>query len=137
MHDCVGAGQRDSGIDACGNVQAKTGYACSTHNLVTSWREQWSVVPDTTSAVFPFGIVSLAAGTSEGHGKNMGNFRHAQTASYGFLPGPKGSGMESTFIAQGYDAGDPGTREMSFGTRYVASARHVRQKAFSKQRDVF
>ena len=65
--------------------------------------------------MFPFGIVSLAAGTSEGHGKNMGNFRHAQTASYGFLPGPEGSGLESTFIAQGYDAGDPGTREKSFG----------------------
>ena len=115
VHDCVGAGRRDSGIDACGNVQTKTGYACSTHNLITSWREQWSAVPDTTSSMFPFGIVSLAAGTSEGHNKNMGNFRHAQTASYGFLPGPAGSGLESTFIAQGYDAGDPGTRAKGFG----------------------
>ena len=119
VHDCVGAGRRDSGIDACGNVQSKTGYACSTHNLITSWREQWSVVPGTTSSMFPFGIVSLAAGTSEGHNKNMGNFRHAQTASYGFLPGPAGSGLESTFIAQGYDAGDPGTRAMGFGKQYV------------------
>ena len=73
---------------------ANTGYSCSTHNLVTSWREQWSAVPDTTDKMFPFGIVSLAAGTSEGHSHNMGNFRHAQTASYGFLPGPAGSGME-------------------------------------------
>ena len=106
VHDCVGAGKRDSGIDSCGNVLAKTGYACSTLNLVTSWREQWSATADTTDPTFPFGIVSLAAGTSEGHGKNMGNFRHSQTASYGFLPGPAGSGMEKTFIAQGYDAGD-------------------------------
>ena len=76
-------------------------------NLVMSWREQWSVVPNTTDPVFPFGIVSLAAGTSEGHGPNMANFRHAQTASYGILPGPPGSGMEKTFVAQAYDAGDP------------------------------
>jgi len=62
--------------------------------------------------MFPFGIVSLAAGTSEGHSANMPNFRHAQTASYGFLPGPEGSGMENTFIAQGYDAGDPGTHSI-------------------------
>lgn len=40
----------------------------------------------------------------------MANFRHAQTASYGFLPGPKGSGLENTFIAQAYDAADPGNR---------------------------
>jgi hypothetical protein len=114
VHDCVGAGKRDSGINACGNVLDKTGYACSTHNLVTSWRDQWSIEPDTTDAQFPFGIVSLAAGTSEGHSKNMGNFRHAQTASYGFLPGPAGSGMEKTFIAQAYDAGDPGMRSSHY-----------------------
>ena len=76
-------------------------------NLVTSWREQWSAVPATTDPTFPFGLVSLAAGTSEGHGANMANFRHAQTASYGVLPGPAGSGMEKTFVAQAYDAGDP------------------------------
>ena len=75
VHDCVGAGKRDTGINGCGNVLAKTGYACSTRNLVTSWREQWSASgPDTTDPLFPFGIVSLAAGTSEGHSKNMGNF---------------------------------------------------------------
>lgn len=71
----------------------------------------------TTSPMFPFGIVSLAAGTSEGHSQNMPSFRHAQTASYGFLPGPKGSGMENTFIAQGYDAGDPGVRTWNYGPK--------------------
>lgn len=45
----------------------------------------------------------------------MPSFRHAQTASYGILPGPKGSGMENTFIAQAYDAGDPGIRKWGFG----------------------
>ena len=114
VHDCIDARERDTGINGCGNVLAKTGYACSTRNLVTSWREQWSAVPDTTDSLFPFGIVSLAAGTSEGNSQNMGNFRHAQTASYGFLPGPPGSGMEKTFIAQAYDAGDPGMRSKNF-----------------------
>ena len=42
---------------ACGNVLNKTGYACSTHNLVNSWRQQWSVEPGTTSPDFGFGIV--------------------------------------------------------------------------------
>jgi hypothetical protein len=74
--------------------------ACAMKNLVVSWRRQWSVTPQTTDPQFPFGIVSLAAGTSEGHGANMPNFRLAQTASYGILPGPPGSGMEKTFIAQ-------------------------------------
>lgn len=103
---------KDGGVDACGNSLAGTGYACSTKNLVGSWRRQWSAAAGTTDAAFPFGIVSLAAGTSEGNANNMANFRHAQTASYGFLPGPAGSGMENTFIAQGYDAGDPGTRTL-------------------------
>lgn len=87
-------------------------YACSMKNLVTTWREQWSVNAGTTSPTFPFGIVSLAAGTSEGHTQAMPVFRHAQTASYGMLPGPKGSGMEKTFIAQAYDAADPGVRHL-------------------------
>jgi hypothetical protein len=105
VYECIGANsKKDGGLAACGNVLKNTGYACSTHNLVNSWRQQWSVAKDTTSPTFPFGIVSLAAGTSEGHGFNMPNFRLAQTASYGFLPGPAGSGMENTFIAQGYDA---------------------------------
>ena len=36
------------------------------------------------------GAWAASAGTSEGNSQNMPNFRHAQTASYGFLPGPKG-----------------------------------------------
>ena len=119
VYECMGAGRgqrRDGGLDACGNSSLQRGYACSAKNLVGSWREQWSVRGGTTSKQFPFGIVSLHAGGSEGHPFNMANFRHAQTASYGFLPGPAGSGMENTFIAQGYDAGDPGDRIDPGGT---------------------
>jgi len=160
VHECIpspDANSRstgDGGPSACGNILTKTGYACSTLNLVTTWRKQWSVTPRTTDPTFPFGIVSLAAGTSEGSTQNMPNFRLAQTvrrriapvrsnyrpprhppslsfshnhtsafppvrctpqASYGFLPGPTGSGMEKTFIAQAYDAGDPGVRSPGTG----------------------
>ena len=70
----------DGGPLACGDSTKNTGYACSTKNLVASWREQWSVQPNTTSASFPFGIVTLADGTSEGHAHNVANFRSAQMA---------------------------------------------------------
>jgi len=131
------------------------GYACSTINLIGTWREQFSARPvrlpsisvtfncsrkvisvtftfnspspvqndqGTTSPTFPFGLVSLHAGGSEGHEFNMANFRHAQTAGYGFLPGPAGSGMENTFVAQAYDAGDPGDRIGKYtSNRFFAS----------------
>ena len=67
-----------------------------------------------------FGVVSLPLAQVKGMAKH-GQLPRAQTASYGFARAP-GSGLESTFIAQGYDAGDPGTREMSFGTRCVSSS---------------
>lgn len=106
----LGSRTASGGIYACGDVTKGRGYACSMRNLITTWRRLWSAVPSTTDPLFPFGLVSLAAGTSEGHELNMPNFRHAQTAGYGFLPGPAGSGMENTFVAQAYDAGDPGYR---------------------------
>ena len=123
VHGCVGAaghgaGGQDVPIDSCGNSLQGTGHACSMKNLVAGWRKPWSVAKGTTEDTFTFGIVSLAAGTSEGHGAAMPAFRHAQTASYGMLPGPVGSGMEKTFVAQGYDAGDP-------GSRYQGDKRHA------------
>eukprot|EP01046_Picozoa_sp_COSAG06_P070415 COSAG06_NODE_19690_length_826_cov_1.811554_1_plen_105_part_00 len=48
------------------------GYACQTKNLVASYREQFSATPGTTAKDFPFGIVSLADGTS-------GDTRHTHT----------------------------------------------------------
>ena len=86
---------------ACGSVSAKTGYACMMDNLIRTWRAAWSVVPGTTPADFPFGLVSLAGGTSEGNGENMGAFRYAQTGNTGYL------GANNLFVAQAYDAGDP------------------------------
>lgn len=57
-----------------------------------------------TPADFPFGIVSLAGGTSEGNQVNMGAFRYAQSLNAGVLPK---KAMQNTFIAQAFDAGDP------------------------------
>ena len=40
------------------------------------------------------------AGTDEGFGINMRQFRWAQTANYGTVPNPR---MPNTFMADGYD----------------------------------
>ena len=92
VHECIPSADTnsrstgDGGPSACGNVLTKTGYACSTLNLVTTWRKQWSITPRTTDPTFPFGIVSLAAGTSEGSTQNMPNFRLAQTVRRRIAP---------------------------------------------------
>ena len=128
MYECIGGvgghpgAQYEGPPDACGNSTLKRGYACSTVNLIGSWRKQWSARSGSTSPMVPFGLVSLHAGGSEGHPYNMANFRHAQTAGYGFLPGPVGSPMEKTFVAQAYDAGDPGDRIDPFGPASQADA---------------
>jgi hypothetical protein len=49
-----------------GSIAKKSGYACQQANLISSWREAFSVVPGTTDQQFPFGITSLAGGCSEG-----------------------------------------------------------------------
>ena len=73
-------------------------------NLIDTWRSGWSAEPGTTDATFPFGLVSLAGGTSEGHASNMGAFRYAQTGNTGVLPNKD---MPNTFAAQAFDTGDP------------------------------
>lgn len=88
-----------------GNSAANIGYACFQKVLVSGWRKVWSETVGTTDPMAPFGIVTLASSGSEG-GPNMGPMRYAQTASYGVLPGPQGSGMENTFLAQAYDLDD-------------------------------
>eukprot|EP00039_Didymoeca_costata_P023336 m.6756 g.6756 ORF g.6756 m.6756 type:complete len:756 (+) comp3578_c0_seq2:14-2281(+) len=88
-----------------GNSLANVGYGCMQRVLVQGWRAVWSKEPGTTDPKAPFGIVTLASSGSEG-GPNMGAMRHAQTANFGFLPGPEGSGMENTFLAQAYDLDD-------------------------------
>jgi hypothetical protein len=47
---------------------------------VSTYRALWSAVPGTTAPDAPFGIFTLAAGGSEGSGKNMAGIRWSQTA---------------------------------------------------------
>ena len=66
----------------------------SAHVLTESLRLQ-------TDPMAPFGIVTLADSGGEGAPANaMGTMHLAQTAGHGVLPGPDGSGMENTFLAQ-------------------------------------
>ena len=89
-----------------GSSGASVGYSCYQQTLVAGWRRVWSQTPGTTDPNAPFGIVTLASSGSEG-GPHMGAMRQAQTAGYGVLPGPNGSVMENTFVAQAYDLDDP------------------------------
>mmetsp|Transcript_7340 Transcript_7340/g.21688 ORF Transcript_7340/g.21688 Transcript_7340/m.21688 type:complete len:747 (+) Transcript_7340:499-2739(+) len=98
-----GDSSRPGSAVACGSVKESTGYACMMQNLIKTWREAWSKVPGTTPPDFPFGLVTLAGGTSEGHGNNMGAFRYAQSGNTGYL----NPTADNTFVAAAYDAGDP------------------------------
>ena len=81
-----------------------TGYGCVLPRMLKAWREIWSVVPGTTPASFPIGIVLLADGTDSNVPGNLGNINRALTANYGSLPNPL---MPNTFLASAFDAGDP------------------------------
>lgn len=125
VFQCPGSASVDQGASAgsggplaCGSVAAKTGYACMMENLVNTWRENWSVVPGTSAKDFPFGIVTLAGGTSEGNSNSMGAFRYAQSGNtgYGWSPSSSGVGgsaggsagqLPNVFTAQAFDTGDP------------------------------
>lgn len=92
--------------NACGSASKGTGYGCFMHAMIESWREAWSGTPlSNTSREFPFGLVSLAGGTSEGFSQNMPAFRLSQTGGTGLLPT---AAWPNTFVAQAYDGGDPG-----------------------------
>eukprot|EP01083_Nonionella_stella_P016835 46991_1 len=97
-------GENNVGRFPSGNVLNNTGYSCMEKLMFTQWRSNWSVVADTTDPMFHVGIVTLAAGTSEGKQPFMGSFRWSQSLNYDILPNPAGENM---FIAQGYDIGDP------------------------------
>lgn len=56
--------------------------------MVAEWRRLWSATAGTTDPLAPFGVVSLAAGGSEGHPDNMAGMRWSQTANFGELPNP-------------------------------------------------
>ena len=87
-----------------GNSMEGTGYGCMLPNMIKTWRRMWSVVEGTTDPLAPFGVYTLAAGTSEGHGTRMGGFRWSQTGNYGVVPNAM---MPNCFVASGYDLGDP------------------------------
>ena len=87
-----------------GNVLDHVGYGCMLPNMVQTWRQAWSAVPNTTNPLAPFGVYTLAAGTSEGASNKMGSMRWAQTANHGVVPN---EALPNVFIASGYDLGEP------------------------------
>ena len=129
--------------DACGHAASNTGYGCFIKQMIESWRKAWSTTPSaSTDSLFPFGIVSLAGGTSEGdsprqlvriptctggccqlvdgcrrrtsegHAWAMPAFRNAQTAGGGLLPSAT---MPATFVAQAFDAAEPAGGDLGDG----------------------
>ena len=84
------------------NNNNNSGYSCMQKLMLEQWRNNWSVIPLTTHKLVPFGVVQLAAGTSEGHQDTIAHFRWTQSNNYGILPNPQ---MINTFIAQSYDLG--------------------------------
>jgi hypothetical protein len=90
------------GENNCGGVMGNSkdhdGYGCELAAMVALWREQW----DNPNG--PFGVVTLAAGGSEGHGANMAGMRWSQTANYGTMPN---AAIPNSFVAQAFDLADP------------------------------
>ena len=109
-----------------GRGSAAAGYQCQLRALIESWRRAFSAEPGTTAPDFPFGVVTLAGGASEG-GYMWTNFTHlpkaqwqkggkevtadwtagiraAQTGGYGFAPN---AALPNVFLGQNYDQGEP------------------------------
>ena len=87
-----------------GNSEKKVGYGCQMKEMIKQWRTAFSQTPHTTDPEFPFGIVTVASGGSEGNDFNIGTFRSSQAANYGSLPNDD---LPNTFVAQAYDLNDP------------------------------
>jgi len=88
-------GENDCMFDA-GNVAQNTGYACTLKAMLNSYRQMWSVIPNTTDPNFPFGSVLLSDGSDFGDPENLANVILAQTANYGRLPNPD---LQNSFLA--------------------------------------
>ena len=109
LHDtCIRCARFRPGENDCGGTMGNSaegyGYGCALPKLISRYREMWSAVPGTTDPAVPFGIVTLAAGGSEGSGQHMAGMRWSQTGNYGVVPNPV---MPACFLAQGFDIGDP------------------------------
>eukprot|EP01046_Picozoa_sp_COSAG06_P039842 COSAG06_NODE_4759_length_3977_cov_6.284683_7_plen_91_part_01 len=66
-----------------GNSATGYGYGCQMPAMIDAWREYWATTPGTTDKLAPFGIVTLAAGGSEGKPQNMAGMRWSQVRKTG------------------------------------------------------
>ena len=96
-------GENNCGTNA-GSSLYGSGYGCMLPAMIAAWRAIWSATPGTTDPLFPVGIVTIHDGGDEGNGRNLAAIRFAQSSNYGVLPSPA---LPNTFLAHGYDAGDP------------------------------
>lgn len=103
LHPVANRGENNCG-GTVGNSAEGVGYGCQLPAMVAEWRQIWSSTPGTTSSQAPFGVVTLAAGGSEGHDENMAGMRWSQTGNYGKLPS---AAIPNGFLAHAYDLGDP------------------------------
>jgi hypothetical protein len=92
-------GENDAHGDV-GNSALAEGYGCDQVALAGLWRRAWSEASG-TPALAPFGVVSLAAGGSEGANNHIGGLRWSQTGDFGALPN---RAMPNTFMAHAYGA---------------------------------
>jgi hypothetical protein len=58
-----------------GSSLASAGYGCMMERMVAEWRSIWSVEPNTTDPLAPFGVVTIAPSGSEGADFHMSAFR--------------------------------------------------------------
>eukprot|EP01084_Bolivina_argentea_P088129 159117_1 len=130
-----------------GNILNHTGYACMEQLMLQQWRTNWTLVNG--GEIVPFGLVTLASGTSEGNQPSMGPFRWNQMLNYDILP-PPGNQVPKTFVVQGHDIGDPwysGCKEcldatapytannsLGNGTAWMMGPVHPRPKIFLGER---
>lgn len=91
---------------ACGD-SLKVGYGCFIREMLQSWRRAFR------DPNLPFGVVSLAGSTSEGHSNAIASFRNAQTAGGGVLPNDRLG--PTSFVAQAFDVGEPAGGDESDG----------------------
>ena len=87
-----------------GSVSNHSGYACQQQLQIAEYRRIWSITPNTTDPLFPFGVTQLAGYSSEGFPYNTGAFRLAQTGGYGYMPN---AAIPNSFLGQAFDLGDP------------------------------
>ena len=109
-----------------GSVSNHSGYACQQQLQIAEYRRIWSVTPNTTDPLFPFGVTQLAGYSSEGFPYNTGAFRLAQTGGYGYMPN---AAIPNSFLGQAFDLGDPWSKSclhtkkcFGWGTPYSFNA---------------